>query len=45
MHYVLLIYFNNKSLHASSRLAAHHQEDRICINSNWYSLLKTNGIV
>ena len=45
MHYVLLISFNNKSLHASSRLAAHHQEDRICINSNWYSLLKTNGIV
>jgi hypothetical protein len=24
-------------LHVSSRLAAHHQEDRLCINSNWYS--------
>jgi len=37
MHYLLLIYFNNKPLHVSSRFAAHHQEDRRCINSNWYS--------
>jgi len=33
----LLIYFNNKPLHVSSRLAADHQEDQICMNSNWYS--------
>ena len=37
MHYFLLIYFNNKSLHVSSRLADHHQEDQLCINSKWYS--------
>jgi hypothetical protein len=37
MHYFLLIYFNNKPLHVSSRLAAHHQEDQLCINSNWYN--------
>jgi len=37
MHYFLLIYFNNKPIHVSSRLAAHHQEDQLCINSNWYS--------
>jgi len=37
MHYFLLIYFSNKLLHVSSRLAAHHQEDQLCINSNWYS--------
>jgi hypothetical protein len=37
MHYFLLIYFNNKPLHVSSRLTAHHQEDQLCINSNWYS--------
>jgi len=37
MHYFLLIYFNNKPLHVSSRLAAHHQEEKLCINSNWYS--------
>jgi len=37
MHYFLLIHFNNKHLHVSSRLAAHHQEDQLCINSNWYS--------
>jgi len=35
MHYLLLIYFNNKPLHVSSRFAVHHQEDQICINSNW----------
>jgi len=37
MHYFLLIYFNNKPLHVSRRLAADHQEDQLCINSNWYS--------
>jgi len=30
MHYFLLIYFNNKPLHVSSRLAARHQEDQLC---------------
>ena len=34
MHYFLLIYFNNKPLHVSSRLAAHHEEDQLCINSS-----------
>jgi len=34
MNYLLLIYFNNKSLHVSSRFAVHHQEDRLCIKSN-----------
>jgi hypothetical protein len=37
MHHLLLIYFINKPLHVSSRLAAHHQEDQLCINSNWCS--------
>ena len=37
MHYFLLIYFNNKPLYVSSRIAAHHQEDQLCINNNWYS--------
>jgi len=37
MHYLILIYFNSKPLHVSSRLAAHHQEDQLCIYSNWYS--------
>ena len=37
MDYFLLIHFNSKPLHVSSRLAAHHQEDQLCINSNWYS--------
>jgi len=37
MQYFILIYLNNKPLHVSSRLAAHHQEDQLCINSNWYS--------
>jgi hypothetical protein len=32
-----VIYFNNKPLHVLSRLAAHHQEDQLCINSNWCS--------
>jgi hypothetical protein len=31
----VLIYFNNKLLQVSSRLAAHHQEDQLCINNNW----------
>jgi len=39
MHYFLLIYFNNKPVHVSSRLAAHHQEDQLCKNSNWYCWL------
>ena len=29
MHYFPLIYFSNKHLHVSSRLAAHHQEVRL----------------
>jgi len=37
MNYFLLIYFNNKLLHISSRLAAHHQEDQLCIDSSWCS--------
>jgi len=37
MYYFLLIYFSSKPRHVSSRLAAHHQEDQLCINSNWYS--------
>jgi hypothetical protein len=37
MHYFLLMYVNNKPLHVSISLAAHHQEDQLCINSNWYS--------
>jgi hypothetical protein len=37
MHYFLLIYFNSKPLHDSSRHAAHHEEDQLFINSNWYS--------
>jgi len=39
MHYFLLIYFNtsSKPLHISNRLAAHHQEDQLSININWYS--------
>jgi len=37
MHYSLFIYFNNKPPQVSRRLAAHHQEDQLCINSNWYS--------
>jgi len=36
MQYFLLSYFNNKPLHVSSRLAAHHQEDQLRINSSWY---------
>ena len=32
-----LIYFNNKPLHVPNRLAARHQEDRLCITSNCYS--------
>ena len=37
MHYFLLIYFKNKLLHVSTRLAAHHQENQLCINSSLYS--------
>jgi hypothetical protein len=32
MHYFLLIYFNNKPLHVSSKFVAHHQEVRLCIH-------------
>jgi len=35
IRYLLFIYFNNKPLHVSSRLAT-HQEDRLCTNSSWY---------
>ena len=37
MHYLLLIYFNAKPLHVSSRHAAHPQEDQLSIDSSWYS--------
>ena len=37
MRHFLLIHFNKKPQHVSSRLAAHHQEDQLRINSNWYS--------
>ena len=37
MRFFLLVYFNSKPLHVSSRLAAHHQEVLLCTNSNWYS--------
>jgi len=39
MHYFLLFYLNSKPLHVSSRFAAHHQEDQLCINTNWYNLM------
>jgi len=42
MNYILLIYFNNKSLHVSSRLAAHHKKDQLCINSSRFIL---NGYI
>ena len=32
MHYCLLVYFSGMPLHVSSMLAAHHQEDQLCIN-------------
>jgi hypothetical protein len=35
MHCFLLIYFNNKPVHVSSRLAAHHQEDQLASNSEF----------
>jgi len=38
MDYLLLINFNIKPLHVSSRLAAHHQEDQLCININFVVL-------
>jgi hypothetical protein len=34
MKFLLSIYFNNKPLHFSSSLTAHHQEDLLCIDSN-----------
>jgi len=30
MQYFLLIYFNNKPLHVSSKFVAHRQEDQLC---------------
>ena len=36
-HHFLLIYFSNKPLNVSSRFAVRHQEDQLCIISNWYS--------
>jgi hypothetical protein len=30
-------YFSNKPLHVSSGPAAHHQEDKLYISSNWYN--------
>jgi hypothetical protein len=33
MNYFILIYFNGKSVQVSSRLAAHHQEDQLCIQT------------
>ena len=32
-----VIYFSSKPLHVSSRFAAHHQEDQLCMNSSCYS--------
>jgi len=37
MHYFILLYLNIKHLHVSSRLAAHRQEDQLCIDISWYS--------
>jgi len=37
MPYFLLIYFDIKPLHVSSRLAAHHQGDQLCVHNSWYS--------
>jgi len=30
MHYFILIYFNSKPLHVSSRHASRHEEDQLC---------------
>ena len=32
-----LLMMMSKPLRVSTRLAAHQQEDQLCINSNWYS--------
>jgi len=37
MQYLLSIYFNNYPVCVSSRLTAHHQEDQLCTDSNWYN--------
>jgi hypothetical protein len=42
MLFFLLIYFNSKPPHVSSRLAAHHQENQLCINSNCCSQHKAS---
>jgi hypothetical protein len=40
IHCFLLICFNSKPLHVSSRLTAYYQEDQLCINSAWlYQLM------
>jgi hypothetical protein len=36
------INFNNKPLRVSTRLAAHHQENQLCINSNMRYVDYTN---
>jgi len=34
----LLIYFSNKPVQVSSRIAtAHRQDVQLCVNRNWYS--------
>ena len=42
-HYFIFMYFNNKTLHVSSRLAGHHQGDQLCTTG--IVMLKSNGIV
>ena len=39
IHYFLLIYFNSKPLHISSRHTVHHQEVLPCIYSSWYEYM------
>jgi len=34
MDFLLSVYFNKKPLYFSIRLAAHHQEDLLCIDRN-----------
>ena len=40
MHYFLLIYLSSKPLHVSGKLAAPHQEDQLCINSNCMNFIE-----
>ena len=37
MHFFSINFLHSQPLHVSSRRAAHHQEERLCINSIWYS--------